>query len=262
MKTETKIVIGGAFILGLYALSKIGTATTPPPSAWKSLSISNFNLWNDGACTQCQPILNSSNNSVRIPFPPNGIVNCAGGVCGGDYPTGVADTCPSTNIGSYISSTNGMKFNGIFNCGQVSMNCTGGIPGQNLCGEMNVALSYWNDPCCPLEYGFLTWFNTLSGYGYIMAYLQGHNSSCTNFFWSSPKVADYDGLEHEYKALVNPSDNHTIDYYIDGTYKLSITNPNDSYANIPMKYIFSVHRWGSYDSTNWGLNVRNPQYIN
>lgn len=207
-------------------------------SPWITIPVTTWTgKLNCTPCTIVHPSINIVNNTeytINIPFPPN-VSTCCFDWCGG---------WPNPRI------MNGLKFNGKWlTLNQINPNAPRG-DGLGIFTETDVV--NWNKQ----EYGF---FQDVKD-GIIYAFLQGPGNQTV--WWRQQAIdSNPDGLEHEYRCEVQ-NDSHTVIYYIDNILKASFTNPTANYSNLNNYFVIAENRTVcDYDTGSIGWTIRDTSYV-
>jgi hypothetical protein len=117
------------------------------------------------------------------------------------------------------------------------------------------------------EYGFRTSLQT----GIIYGYIQDGNHQVNGYsYFNSVPLMQNDGQQHNFKAvestvqLTNGTYANTVDYYIDGALKGTMTRYSTyDYATQNYHIIITTHRWeNGWDSGDSYMNVTNVTVLN
>lgn len=187
-----------------------------------SLSINDFNLWASGSTRA----YNIGTTGICVPVGGTEVV-----------PNYVA---AQQNGGQ---SANGMEWYGCFK---------GGSNAPNGAQEMAVFICDDVTNWTGREMGFL---KTLDD-NVIKAYLQGPGG-----VFKYSVVLTNDNGYHTFKAVVRDSSHpDTVDYYVDGAYKCTLTNPGVSYWNRWYYFVGTTHRTvGGWSSSGYQIEMYNMQ---
>jgi len=187
-----------------------------------SISVDDFNLWQSGT-TKAYKIGSS-------------------GIC---VPVGGTEVIPNYVGAQQIRSqtTHGFQWYGCFK---------GGSNAPDGAQEMAVFICDDVTNWTGREMGFLKTLND----NVIKAYLQGPGG-----VFKYAVVLTNDNGYHTFKAVVrDESHPDTVDYYVDGVYKCTLTNPGVNYWKRNYYFVGTTHRTvGGWNSTDYQIEMYNMQ---
>jgi len=185
-----------------------------------SIPQSAFSLW--GTCTDLPYLI--STNGICVPV---GGTSCSSDDLGAQQPNGVGQ------------DATGMQFYGCFK---------GGSNAPNGTNEMAVFITddvtYWEGH----EMGFV---ETLSDHT-LKAYLQGNGNYYTQVLTTN------DNGYHTFKCQCESGDHSKVDFYLDGTYKVTMPNAGSSYWNNYDYFVGTTHR----TSNTWSATGQQVEMYN
>jgi hypothetical protein len=224
-------LLGVAMLTALYFgctkdSSKSTTASTAPTlnPASKTIPAASFGAVAQsafslwGTCNG-KPYAISGSNGICVP-----VGNCSSDIDAAQQSSG--------------QTANGMQFYGCFK-GGTSASSSASEEAVFLCDNV----SQWNGD----EMGFVKTLNDNS----LKAYVQGGGQYLTQV------LSNGDNGYHTFKCQASSSNVHQVDFYVDGTYKLSLVNNSGHYYNNFDYFVGTNHWYGGSSNTGQQIEMYN-----
>jgi len=230
MKTKSKLLIGAVLLLSAMATgcSKDSSQSTQPQPAVSKPGMSGITTslasLGQGAFslwTTCgtAPYNISGTNGICVP-----VGNCSSAIDAGQESSG--------------QTANGFQFNGCFKGGTSASGYS--EEAVFLCDNV----TQWNGD----EMGFVKTLNDNT----LKAYVQGGGNYYTSV------ISTGDNGYHTFKAQCRSSSNvSTVDFYVDGTYKCTLTNSAGHYWNNYDYFVGTNHWSGGSNPTGQQIEMYN-----
>ncbi|PUZ21496.1 hypothetical protein GA0116948_110173 [Chitinophaga costaii] len=158
-------------------------------------------------------------------------ISGSNGIC---IPVGNCSTDFDAAQQSTGQNATGMQFYGCFK-GGTSANSSASEQAVFVCDNV----SEWNGN----EMGFVKTLND----NVLKAYLQGGGQ------YIYETISSGDNGYHTFKCQARSSNHHQVDFYVDGTYKLTLTNNSGTYYNNWFYFVGTNHWYGG--SNNSGQQI-------